>query len=118
MSSWNDVEYAEALELHRQAGPIDLHVDSIIQQRLFRYNIRRAHRAGFKGQPLFWHADVPRMLEGGYGGACMGIHYWPWESEGCVEYGYHLGNGPWLEESLDLWVQVEVGWTSENYHPD
>lgn len=82
MSSWNDVEYAEALELHRQAGPIDLHVDSIIQQRLFRYNIRRAHRAGFKGQPLFWHADVPRMLEGGYGGACMGIHYWPWESEG------------------------------------
>ncbi len=60
---------------------IDLHVDSIIQQRLFRYNIRRRHRAGVPGQPLFWHADIPRMIEAGYRGACMGIHYYPWESE-------------------------------------
>lgn len=61
--------------------PLDLHVDSIIQQRLFGYRATRAHRAGMRGQPLFWHADVPRMLEAGYRGACLGIHYWPWESE-------------------------------------
>ncbi len=64
----------------------DLHVDSIIQQRLFGYRLGRRHRRGIKGQPLFWHADIPRMLEGGYGGACMGVHYFPWESEkGWVE---------------------------------
>ena len=33
------------------------------------------------GQPLFWHADLPRMTEAGYGAACLGIHYWPWASE-------------------------------------
>jgi len=59
----------------------DLHVDFIIQQRLFNYNPLRAHKPGIKGQPLFWHADVPRMLEAGYTGACLGIHYYPWESE-------------------------------------
>lgn len=63
-------------------GIIDLHVDSIIQQRLFGYDIRRRHRPGLRGQPLFWHADIPRMIEAGYDGACMGIHYFPWESEG------------------------------------
>ncbi len=62
-------------------GVLDLHVDSIIQQRLFRYDIRRRHRAGIPGQPLFWHADIPRMVEAGYRGACMGIHYYPWEHE-------------------------------------
>ncbi len=60
---------------------IDLHVDFIIQQRLFRYSGRTKHRALFRGQPMFWHADLPRMVEAGYTGACLGIHYFPWESE-------------------------------------
>lgn len=62
-------------------GILDLHVDSIIQQRLFGYDIRRRHRRLLRGQPLFWHADIPRMIEAEYKGACMGIHYYPWESE-------------------------------------
>lgn len=61
---------------------IDLHVDSLIQKRLFGYRPERAHRAGFRAQPLFWHADIPRMREAGYHGACLGMHYFPWESEG------------------------------------
>lgn len=61
--------------------PLDLHVDSIIVQRLFRYDVRKKHGAGMAGQPLFWHADIPRMIEAQYRGVCMGIHYWPWESE-------------------------------------
>lgn len=60
---------------------LDLHVDSIIQQRLFRYDLRRRHRPGVGGQPLFWHADIPRMVEARYEGVCMGIHYFPWERE-------------------------------------
>ena len=63
------------------SGCIDLHVDSIIQQRLFGYDVTARHRAGVRGQPLFWHADIPRMDEAGYRGAALGIHYFPWQSE-------------------------------------
>ena len=60
---------------------IDLHIDPILQQRLFGYDVGRAHRAGLPGQPLFWHSDLPRMIQGGYKGACLGLHYYPWQSE-------------------------------------
>lgn len=59
---------------------LDLHVDFIIQQTLFGYDPARAHRAGVSGQPLFWHADVPRMKQAGYKGACLGVHFWPVET--------------------------------------
>jgi len=78
---YDDALYASAHALQQRVGVIDLHVDSIIQQRLFRYDLLKRHRAGFTGQPLWWHADLPRMVEAGYRGACMGVHYWPWESE-------------------------------------
>ena len=71
----------DALTLQREVGLFDLHLDSILQNRLFGYDIARRHRPGIAGQPLFWHADLPRMREGAYGGACMGIHGWPRESE-------------------------------------
>lgn len=61
-------------------GILDLHVDCIIQNRLFGYRIERRHRAGLPGQPLVWHADLPRMKEADYSGACLGIHWFPWES--------------------------------------
>jgi len=69
-------------DLQARLGPLDLHVDSILQRQLFRYDLRKRHRAGILGQPLIWHADIPRMIEAGYAGACMGIHAWPWESDG------------------------------------
>lgn len=78
---WNDPVFSEAREIHARSGLLDLHVDSILQQRLFGYDIGKRHQAHFRGQPLFWHADIPRMIEGGYKGACMGIHYCQWESE-------------------------------------
>lgn len=61
---------------------LDLHLDSVLQRRLFGYRIQKKHRAALKGQPLFWHADLPRMREASYKGACLGIHYWPFEREG------------------------------------
>ena len=79
--SWQDERFADALALHQQVGVLDLHVDSVIQHTLFGYDIRKKHRAGISGQPLFWHADVPRMLEARYVGACLGVHYWPKESD-------------------------------------
>lgn len=80
--SWvspDDARYDQARALHAQAGVMDLHVDSIIQQRLFGYDVRKRHSAGFRGQPLIWHADIPRMCDAGYGAICMGVHYWPTE---------------------------------------
>lgn len=70
-----------ALDIHRAAAPLDLHVDFVIQGRLFGYDPRKQHRAGAPAQPLFWHCDVPRMREAGYAGAVLGVHYFPWQSE-------------------------------------
>lgn len=75
----------DALAVQSRIGLFDLHLDSIIQDRLFGYDIRKRHRAGVRGQPFFWHADLPRMRDARYGAACMGIHGWPWESEGVWE---------------------------------
>lgn len=78
--------YAEHLEaaaaIVDDAGVVDLHVDSIIQQMLFGYDVLKEHKPGRPGQPLFWHADVPRMIEAGYVCANMGIHSWPFENAG------------------------------------
>jgi membrane dipeptidase len=71
----------EVRAFHDSQIVIDLHVDVIIQQRLFRYDISKQHRPWMRRQPFFRHADIPRMLEGGYTFAALGIHYWPWESK-------------------------------------
>lgn len=55
----------------------DLHIDFILQQRLFRYDGLKRHNAWLYGQPRFWHADIPRLLEANFQGVCLGIHYWP-----------------------------------------
>lgn len=68
--------------VHRAAAPLDMHVDFILQRRLFGYEPEKRHRAGISGQPLFWHCDLPRMQEAHYAGAILGVHYWPWQSEG------------------------------------
>ncbi|MBN1944794.1 MAG: dipeptidase [Bradymonadales bacterium] len=70
----------EVLAFHNSQIVVDLHLDSILQQRLFRYDIKKRHSPWMRRQPLFWHADIPRMVEGGYTAAVCGIHYWPWES--------------------------------------
>lgn len=67
--------------VHRAAAPLDMHVDFILQQRLFGYRPAREHAAGLRGQPLFWHCDLPRMRQADYAGAILGVHYWPWQSE-------------------------------------
>ena len=84
---------------HRAQIVVDLHVDVIIQQRLFRYDIRKFHRPWIRRQPFFRHADIPRMIEGGYAAAVLGIHYWPWESErGWREVKKQLAYMHWVVE--------------------
>ena len=71
----------KARAFHAAQIVIDLHVDIILQQRLFRYDISKFHRPWLRRQPFFRHADIPRMIEGGYTAAILGIHYWRKESE-------------------------------------
>lgn len=70
-----------ARALHAQTGLVDLHVDMVIQHQLFGYDMSAAHAPGRYGKPRYNHVDVPRMQEASYGGACLGIHWWPWQSE-------------------------------------
>lgn len=94
-----DALYAPTRELLRRIGVVDLHVDSIIQQRLFGYDVLRKHRPLMWGQPFIWQADVPRMLEAGYRGAVMGIHFYPWESEkGWAEINRQIDYLDWFAE--------------------
>lgn len=58
-----------ARELIREAGLIDLHVDTFIPYRLYGYNIFRRHRGG----PFFGHLDLPRIEEAGLSGAMWSI---------------------------------------------
>lgn len=71
-----------AREVHQRAVLADLHVDIILQQRLFGYDIRKHHEPWKRRQPFFRHADIPRMIEGGYDLAVLGVHYWPFERKG------------------------------------
>jgi len=87
--------------LHEASLVVDLHVDSLIQQRLFGYDLAAEHDgrrtlglaawpfellrlgAAALGQhrPLFNHADIPRMVRGGYNCVGLGLHAWPRQSE-------------------------------------
>lgn len=91
---------------------IDLHVDSIIQQRLFRYDLSKGHRALLRGQPLFWHADLPRLAQAQYKAACFGIHYWPWESE----RGWREANTQ--IDYLDKVIDAQPGYVRVRDHSD
>ena len=63
----------EARALHKQAFVIDLHVDTLLTRRLFRYDLARRHRPRVPYSPLFNHADLPRMIQGGIDGVGLGI---------------------------------------------
>lgn len=112
---WDDPAFDDARAIQREAGLLDLHVDSIIQERLFGYDPRRPHRALLRGQPLFWHADLPRMREAAYGAACLGIHYWPWESRGATREMLRqidVLDRLCAQDPLTLRVYTPEAWTS------
>lgn len=63
----------EACQLHREAVVIDLHVDTLLTQRLFGYDPARRHRPLIPYSPLFNHADIPRLIQGEVNGVGLGI---------------------------------------------
>ena len=63
----------EAVEVHRAAAVVDLHVESFIWTRLAGYRLDRRHDRSPLGGRLFGQVDVPRMRAAGLGGAVMSI---------------------------------------------
>jgi membrane dipeptidase len=68
----------EAVELHLASDVIDLHVDSFIWNRIFRYDLRRRHGRGLLGARFYSQVDVPRLREGHVTGATWVITTNPW----------------------------------------
>jgi membrane dipeptidase len=63
----------EAVEIHQAAAMFDLHVESFIWSRVFRYDLARRHDRSPLGGRLLGQVDVPRLRDGGVAGACMSI---------------------------------------------
>lgn len=99
------------VELHRSCLGVDLHVDSLLTQRLFGVDLREEHAAGALWRlrslpfdlargvlgalgyrsPFYNHTDLPRLRRGGYGLVALGLHYWPRQSErGYAEVSHQL----------------------------
>ncbi len=62
-----------ALELLAAAEVIDLHIDTFIPVRLWGYDVRRWHGPGLLRGKFFGHLDLPRMRDGGLGGAMWSL---------------------------------------------
>lgn len=82
-----------ALEVHARMTPLDAHLDTMMASWLFGLDMKQNLRGIWrptrrrllhllfqllvpKGNhmPLFGHADIPRLIEGGFGGACLAGH--------------------------------------------
>jgi membrane dipeptidase len=59
----------EAVELYARSDVLDLHVDSFIWWRVFRYDPRKRHGRGAFGGRFYSQVDFPRILEAGLTGA-------------------------------------------------
>src|SRR5262245_34835751 len=59
----------EAVELYRGSDVIDLHIDSFIWTRIFRYDLRRRHGDGLFGGRFYSEVDFPRLRDAAVTGA-------------------------------------------------
>lgn len=68
----------EAVELYLASDVLDLHLDSFIWDRLFRYDLRKRHGLGALRGHFFSQVDFPRVREAGLSGATWVITTNPW----------------------------------------
>ncbi|UCD83511.1 MAG: dipeptidase [Deltaproteobacteria bacterium] len=68
----------EAGKLHHSSFVVDLHADTLLADRLFRYDMLERHQPRIPLSPFFNHVDVPRMKDGGVSLQAFGIvtNYW------------------------------------------
>lgn len=63
----------EALALHRESLVFDLHIDTLLWQRLLGYDLVRRHEPWLAAPPFAWQVDLPRAAEAGLDGAVLGL---------------------------------------------
>src|SRR5687767_7325113 len=59
----------EAVDVYLGSDVIDLHIDSFIWHRIFRYDLTKRHGTGLFGARFYGHVDFPRILEAEVTGA-------------------------------------------------
>lgn len=70
----------EAVELYLASDVIDLHLDSFIWSRIFRYNLRKRHGIGALRGHVYSQIDFPRVRAARMTGATWVITTNPWRS--------------------------------------
>jgi membrane dipeptidase len=71
--------------LHQDSIVVDLHCDSLIQARAVGYRLAVRHRRPLLERLGFYHADLPRMREGGVTGQFFGVVTMPIPEAGCAD---------------------------------
>jgi membrane dipeptidase len=69
-----------AVQFARECEIVDLHLDTFIPPRLWGYGVLHRHRGGPLGHRFFGHVDLPRLRDGGLGGAMWSITTNPFRS--------------------------------------
>jgi membrane dipeptidase len=69
--------------LHEDSIVIDLHTDSLIQARAVGYRLAERHHNPILERMGFYHADLPRLREGGVTGQFFGLVTFPYPEAGC-----------------------------------
>jgi membrane dipeptidase len=68
----------ESVDLYLASDVIDLHLDSFIWNRIFRYDLRRRHGNGLFDARFYSQVDFPRVREAALTGATWVITTNPW----------------------------------------
>ena len=63
----------KALALHRETPVADLHMDTLLTNYLFGYDVTKRHSNPVPLSPLVNHTDLPRLKEAGIGIAGLGL---------------------------------------------
>ncbi len=63
----------EAKQLHDDCLVFDLHCDTLLNQTLLGYDVTKRHTNRLPMSPFLFHADIPRMKEGGVGAVALGL---------------------------------------------
>lgn len=70
--------------LHEDSIVVDLHTDSLLQARAVGYRLAARHHNPFLERLGFYHADLPRLREGGVTAQFFGLVTFPYPEKGCA----------------------------------
>jgi len=68
----------DIIKFHRKLILIDLHVDSLLINKIFRLSLTRQRSYLLPQAGFFFHADVPRFRLGNVGAVFLGLVPFPW----------------------------------------